>query len=181
MAKKQIQKKKVNKKKQPKITTAYSPELKNVILITVIVLFVLAAVYFFTALATGKIQFGKDDQDETETTIQYEEILAGESFDQAEESYLVLFYYTDGVDAGLYDTLLSVYQSKENALPYYRVDMTNALNQMYRATEGSNLYVSRALDLKISEPALIHFVNHQVSVVYEGKEAITEYFNQFGQ
>lgn len=173
--------KQLKQSKKPKITSSYSPEVMSVIKIAIIVLVIFAVVYFFTAFATGKIKFGKDKEQNEETKVQYEEILAGESFTQTSEDYLVLFYDSTSTEAGLYNTLLTNYKMKANALKFYKVDMANPMNQMYKTEENSNLFVAKAADLKIKESALIHFVNHQVSSVHEGNVQIQEYFNNFGK
>lgn len=180
--KKQEKQKKINhQKKAQKITSSYNPEVMSIVKIAIIVLVILAVVYFFTALATGKIKFGKDKPKDEEITIQYEEILAGETFNQVSEDYLVLFYDSSTTEAGLYETLLRSYSAKEGSLKYYKVDMANPMNQMYKTKENSNLYVSKSADLKIKDAVLLRLAGHQVSSVYEGKEAIQEYFNNFSK
>ncbi len=164
-------------KKSKKMATAtVNPEMNNIVKIALIVVIVLVVVYLLTALLTGKIKLGDNKTSEEEVTIQYEEILAGESISQKDDEYLVLFYDSTTTEGALYETLLSQYKIKENALSYYRVDMGNGLNNMYKTDDQSNLFVTSASQLKIKDSALLKIVNHTVTEAYEGQDAITQYF-----
>lgn len=180
----------MGKKEKPKVThlknnkkmeTSYNIEMRSIIKIAIIVILILVVVYLFTAVVTGKIKLGSDAETDSEIAIQYEEILAGEVFNQSESDYLVLFYEQGTTIAGLYDTYLNLYKTKANALKYYKVDMANAMNQMYKSEEESNLYIAKASELKVKSDTLIHISNGKVNVVYEGKDAISEYFSNFGK
>lgn len=181
MGKKELQKGKAHQKKVEKVKTTYYDEVGNVIKIAVIVLAILALVYFFTLLMTGKIRFGKEKENNSEVTIQYEEVLAGESFNQGEEEYLVLFYDFTAMDAGIYRNLLTNYKATEGSIKYYTVNMGSGMNQLYKTENNSVLNVSKASELKIKDVALIRFVNHKVSNFYEGTDAVQAYFNHFGK
>ena len=90
MKKKETKRKTTIPKNKQKIDAVYNPEMSSVIKIAIIVLVVLAVVYLFTAIVTGKIKFGGNSKEENETEIQYEEILVGESFHQNATEYLVV-------------------------------------------------------------------------------------------
>ena len=63
-------------------------EIKRVIIISLVILIVLVGIYFLTEVILNKED---DDSDKvTENAIQYEEILAGESFNQSEDKYYVI-------------------------------------------------------------------------------------------
>lgn len=181
MGKKEIQKVKSHPKKVEKIKTSYPTEVGSIVKITIIVLLVLILVYLFTALITGKIKLGNKDDNNSEVTIQYEEILAGESFNQREEEYLVLFYDFTATDASVYSNLLTNYKSTNGSIKYYTVNMASGMNQLYKTEEASVLDVSKASLLKVKDVALIRFVNQQVANYYDGSDAVQAYFNNFGK
>lgn len=176
------QKEKSKKQKIEKMNNNSSMEVNNIIKITIIVLIIFACVYFFTALLTGKINFGNNNND-SDVIIQYEEILAGESFDQSEAEYLVLFYDFNGIDAGIYSNLLYNYELTSAAIKYYTVDMSSGMNQLYKVNsdEVSALNVSKASELKIKDATLIRFVNNKIANYYEGNAAIEAYFKNFSK
>lgn len=147
-------------------TTSTEVDYMKVIKISVGVLLVLALVYFVTAIASGEIKFGKEKKEETETTIQYKEIIAGEIFNRnADEYYVLVVDFTDSF-ANYYSNLISSYNTKDNSLPFYIVDMEKKINNEYLTNE-----------LKVDNPTILKVKNGKTVEKIVGKDDIIKFFN----
>lgn len=148
-----------------KTTTSTELDYMRVVKISVGVLIVFALVLIVSKIAMGEIKFNKKTE-EKETVINYQEIIAGETFNRKEDEYYVLFYNFSDKDASYYQSLMQSYQYKTNHLSVYTVDLEKKMNSVY-AEES----------LEVSNPTLLKISNSEVSDRYEGKDSIVEFFN----
>lgn len=179
MKKKQIQKRK--KQERQMYTSSNSDNtVTRILIILVGILVVLGLVYFVAKIMTGEIKFGgKKDNDNTEVSIQYDEILGGETFLKADETYFVLFMNFTNAYTPVLMMDADSYISKEEGdhFPVYYVDMEKNFNQYYRAgEEGSNSSASSASELRVIAPTLVKISNHKIVEYIEGYEQIDAYF-----
>lgn len=169
------------KKNKVKISTTTNLEATRVIKITVGVILVLVLTYFLAALITGDISFGKKDKDEEVTTeIQYEEIIAGRTFNQSSDQYYVMYFnFTDG-SASSYITFKDVYENKDNSLPFYIVDLEKGFNKDFvkNDDEEYDKYPSNIDSLKVSHPTILKISNHKVVERIEGSKEVLNYLNE---
>ena len=143
-------------------------EIKRVIIISLVILIVLVGIYFLTEVILNKED---DDSDKvTENAIQYEEILAGESFNQSEDKYYVI-YYDSTDDYSSISSLISSYQMNDNEVKLYSVDLSNGMNKSY-VTDG-NVVTTNASSLRVKANTLLEFTNKKVTdVVTDNSEII---------
>ncbi len=182
MAKKVSTKNKTKKKENNKkvlnnkrvIETTGSKELSNVIKCVIVVLVTLLLVYLLTVYITKNSTDSVVKETTENTTIQYNEILAGTSFNQLDKEYLVLFYDVDADTNSAYYTLKSDYEAKDDALPIYYVNLGSKLNSDCISGE-SNENAENASELKINDTTLIKFTNNKISEYIVGAEDISNY------
>lgn len=146
--------------------------------VTALVIGCLVLFYIITIIATGGLKFdqGTDNEDENNTpaAIQYDEILAGETFKMQEAEYFVMFYDFDESTAALYNYLISNYESNHtNGSKIYIVDLSKGFNISY-VGETSNPSVTNIDNLKVKGPTLIGIKNGLVTSYSEGKDAIKQ-------
>ena len=170
------------KKNKVKINTTTSDlEVTKIVKILVGVLLVLGITYLIAALITGDIKLGKKQEKETEEVeIQYEEILAGETFKQdASEYYVMYFNFTDNIAAS-YLTFKDTYSYKENSLDFYIVDLEKGFNQSFvrNDEEDYNKYPNSIDDIKVSNPTILKIANHKVVERVEGKQDVLNYLSE---
>ena len=134
-----------------------------------VLLVIVLAVHFFTALViTKEIEwFSKEDVKET-IKVQ-DSILAKNSFMQTEEEYYVYYYDTEEENAEIQNKLYSV---KEKI---YRVDLHDAMNSNFVA-EASGI-VDSIENLKVSDPTLIKVSSEKIVEFYTGKDEIVSALN----
>lgn len=177
-----MQKKKNKKKLNYANTYNSGNEVSRIIKILVGILLFLAIFYFLALLATGEIKFGnkKKTEEEKVTEIQYEEILAGQTFTQKEEEYYVLYFnFTDSIGS-TYLTYRDGYINQIDSLPMYMVDLEKGFNTRYLKEEETD-YKNKPdsiNDLKVINPTVLKVKKHKVVERIEGKEEVKKFLKE---
>lgn len=179
-----MQKKKNKKKLNYANTYDSGNEVSRIIKILVGIVLFLAIFYFLALLATGEIKFGnKKTEKEKVTEIQYEEILAGQTFTQKEEEYYVLYFnFTDSIGS-TYLTYRDGYINQIDSLPMYMVDLEKGFNTRYVKNDEEESEEIKKLpnstdELKVVNPTLLKVKNHKVTERIEGKEEVKKFLKE---
>lgn len=148
-------------------------EVKNGIITCVCVIFILIVVYFTTAVfLTGEIGSSKKSKFNDGTEKQGEVsnvsnpaysnmIIAGNTFDQAEDNYMVLFFSESKASDVLKNAITS-YDSGEKDIKLYKVNTDEAINK-YVKSNLDNTSPIDSKDLKVSGNALMSISKKGVS------------------
>ena len=170
----------MSKKRHYKTTTTTDLDYMRAVKITIGVLIALALVYFGTAILSGEIKLNKEKKKEAVTTIDYKEIMAGETFNRSPIDYYVFFYKSSDTYSDYYKQLIDAYNNKTESLPFYYVDLDNKVNGEYLIEEDdTNEYgkPSNISDLKVKNPTIIRIRNKQVFEFIDGKDEVLKFFN----
>ena len=147
-------------------------EVKKTIIIIVVAVVLLVGMYFLTTVILNK---DSDDNSKiTENAIQYDEILAGESFNQSEDEYYVI-YYDSSNEYSVISSLISSYQLNNSDTKLYSVDLADGMNKKY-VTNG-NIVTDNASSLRVKDTTLLKFNNGEVSEVITDTNEITNFLN----
>ncbi|MDD6245034.1 MAG: hypothetical protein PUB03_05190 [bacterium] len=147
---------------------------KRVVIIIICGLLLLLFMYFLTTRILSKEVTKRRKQEQvTESTIQYDKILAGESFTVDNEEYYVVYY--DSTDTELASTISS-YQADTKDIKLYSVDLSDGMNKKYR-TDG-DVDTSSIENLKVKNPTLIHFKSKEVVDVLTDQDEIKNYLTK---
>ena len=147
-------------------------EVKKTIIIIVVAVVLLVGMYFLTTVILNK---DSDDTSKiTENAIQYDEILAGESFNQSEDEYYVI-YYDSSNEYSVISSLISSYQLNSSDTKLYSVDLADGMNKKY-VTDG-NIVTDNASSLRVKDTILLKFNNGEVSEVITDTNEITSFLN----
>ena len=147
-------------------------EVKKTIIIIVVAVVLLVGMYFLTTVILNK---DSDDNSKiTENAIQYDEILAGESFNQSEDEYYVI-YYDSSNEYSVISSLISSYQLNSSDTKLYSVDLADGMNKKY-VTDG-NIVTDNASSLRVKDTTLLKFNNGEVSEVITDINEITSFLN----
>ena len=171
-----MSKRKIKNKKNihyGKQETYFNEEFKKLAIIVGIVVLIFIVTYLIIGIfVTKEIKwFQKDTENETITTIQYKKILAGETFNQNQEEYYVIFSDSEKYNYPVYESLINNNIDKK----IYIVDLANPLNKRYISDTG-NSSVQNISDLKVKDDTLIK-INNKTNVMYiEGKDGIIDSF-----
>lgn len=147
---------------------------KRVVIILLCVVLLFGLMYFLTTRILSKEVTKKRKQSEvTESTIQYEKILAGESFTMEQEEYYVVYY--DSTDTNLSSTI-ATYQADKKDIKLYSVDLNDGMNKKY--ITDSDINTSSIENLKVKNPTLIHFKNKEVVDTITDENEIKDYLTK---
>ena len=174
MKKKEVIKTKEENKNVVKSTS--NREIKKIIRTFIIVALVFGFFYLLTYILVG--DFGSKEEEDVATEIQYDEILAGSSFTMNASKYIVVYYDFDGDDASEVLSAIYTYESKEDALRVYTVDLGNALNKNVLAEDKSNKDPKDATELKIKGTTIIRFRDGMVREYIEGTDKAVDYLSK---
>lgn len=176
MAKNTKQHKKDKYKMIDSVDTNFKGEMGKVIKVLIAVLLFFGLFYLLTVYLVNKNSTSNvKEKVPEEATIQYQEILAGSSFNVKKDEYVVLFY--DMSDTSLksdYTSLLTTYEAKETHLPIYTVNMGNSFNKPF-AKENANTSPTNVDELSINGPTLVHFKVDSVVDYIQGYDEIKSF------
>lgn len=172
--------KKKTKKILYKTNSSTDVEYAKIIKIAIGVVLVLGLTYFVTALVTGEINFNKKDEEvKEETSIQYEEITAGQIFNRTDEEYYVLLFNFTDTFAGYYLSLIDTYSYDDDSLPFHIVDLEKKVNEQYVLQEGEGLKEkpTNLGDFKATNPTIVKIKNKRVVERISGRDNVLKFFD----
>ncbi len=155
-------------KYKKKITTGESKS--NPIFIMGGMLLVFVSFYLITDYLNPKPLVKNLESEIKPVYIQYQEILAGSTFNINKSQYYVLFYNSDKFYKAEIEKIISSYR-KENKVSLYIVNLNNGLNKNY-IFEESNSSAQSAAELKVKDLTLIKIENNKNTSYLEGIENI---------
>lgn len=133
--------------------------LTSLIKMIFIIILVVAMFYGLTIVIT-KNKKNTNDLDETNTQIQYDEILIGNIYDQREDEYYVLAELTS--DYLTLNNLINDYNKKDNKIKLYVSDLNSGFNKEYLKEEsnfeGKYPIFSKSTLIKIKNKQLVEYV-----------------------
>ncbi len=148
-------------------------EVKNGIIICVCVVLIIVIVYFtISVFFTGEFGLNKNNKsNDNEENLSEESsvlnssysnmIIAGKTFEQKEEVYMVLFFSNNETSDSLKSAITS-YDSANKDIKLYKVNMDEAINS-YVKNDSDNTLPTNSKELKISDNALITISSKNVS------------------
>ena len=158
---------KKEKKKINNINSEFDFNIKRYAFVVFGVVIFICAFYFLTIYIVSK-----NKTEETTETISYTNIMVGRSFSISDGDYYVIYY--DKSDENINSecsSIVSSYNSKEDNIDIYTVDMSNGLNKKYSGDE-SNTNPANASEIIINGPTLIKFSGGSVAEYIEGIDGI---------
>ncbi len=164
-------KKNTTKIKKANISTEdeFGKLIKLIILVTVIFL----VFYGITFLVNREKE---EEETQTGTKIQYDNILIGDLLTQPNDEYYVMIYDNDDVYNVLYQTYLGLYAKKEDAIRYYTADLDNPFNSSF-VGEKANFEIKTIKDLKLNASTLLKIKDGKIKEHYVG-EKLKEYLKE---
>jgi hypothetical protein len=131
----------------------------NSIKIGVIVVVIFIAFYLLTMFLTNNVNLDNNNNDDTNTpaSIQYDEILVGETFKMNDREYYVLMYDFSDTSSSIYETFISDYKANSTGVKLYTIDLAKGFNTAY-ISENSNPSTSNIDDLKVKALHLLRLV-----------------------
>ena len=156
--------------KQKKVINEDMTNIRNMLILLVIVIGVCVGLYFLTEYMINKDS--NNTVTESETIIDYDIATIGTMFNRIEEEYYVLLYSSEDNGKDL-DGILSTYRSSDDYIKTYYIDLDKKINEIaidqetVRNPKSSN-------EVKVSGATLYKIKNGVVVNCYSGVEDITK-------
>ena len=159
-----------------KETNSYS--LKELIKIIIIMLGILGVFYLITVLIAKPVD--KNNSDNSVAEIDHTKITLNNLLNRNSDEYYVLamkksLYNSVNIQIKypeLYNNYIKEYTSLENSLPFYTVDLDDALNKNYI---GDELNISNNLnEIKLNDEVLFKVKNGEIKDYFVGNSKIIE-------
>ena len=140
-------------------------QIKGLLVITLILVLIIAAIYLLSALFVTKELDWFDKDEETPETLVDNTILASEIFKQKEDTYYVYFYDYDEENVEISETVNRVLSTEK----VYKVDTGSALNSRY-VSEDTNKKAKTLEDLKVKSSTVVKVSGEEIVEYYEDDE-----------
>jgi len=160
--KKNITKEKEFKEEQEKKENYSKKQVINLLKILISILLVVLAVCMIAKFANG--DFKKEEKE----SVDYTNIVAGQTFTRSEDEYYVLFYDND-------DILDKIKSSITETI--YKVDLNSSLNKNIISEEG-NSKATNAESLKINGTTIIKIEDGKNVSYIEGYDNVVNYLKE---
>ena len=157
--------------------TSEQVEIKKFLVVVVVVLLCVGGIYLCTRAFVTKDLFKKDTPKEEEVvpgSIDYSVAIMGQLLNRPYKEYYVIIYdLANGKDAIKISNMVYEYNSKEEHLHMYTVDLNNELNKSYYDPENVNTKAKTLEEIKVGDATLIKVKNGKINkyiVDYEKME-----------
>ena len=167
---------KTNKKEEKQIEKdIYS--LKNLLFIVIIITVIFGAFYFVTTLVVNPVQ--ENDVNNTITEIDSTNITLNNLLNRTESEYYVLATKESNNSQVnyimLYNNYINEYTKDESSLPFYKVDLNDALNKNYIG-EKSNIS-NEISEIKLNDEVLFKIKDGKIEKYFVGSKDILKFLS----
>lgn len=145
-------------------STSYN--LKKFIIILIVIVGIIALIWFCMELKNGTFSKKDTEGESNPITIQYDEIMAGQTFNRKDSEYYVIFADSDKDFYNVYKGYITSSNKK-----IYIVDTGNSINDKY-ILEESNSGAQTSSELKVKDNTLIKISGGHNVLYLEGYENI---------
>ena len=143
-------------------------QMKNLLIITMVLVFIVCITYLISAVFITKELSGKNNDTNVNETVGNvpNTILAAETFKQKEEEYYVYFYDYEEENQEISSVVNGI-----KDLTVYKVNTRSALNKNY-VSEESNKKAKNLSSLKVKAPTVVKVSGDTIVAYYEDSEII---------
>lgn len=147
----------MKKNKIKKYETEEQAEVKKFILVLLGLIIVIVGIYFFTRAFVTKDLFKKTEDINYQTGVVDENaVIVGNMLNRPYDEYYVIAFNSEDTQVNYYNTLVSKYKSKSDAIKVYFLDLNNELNKEYIASDENITTSFKSIDeLKLGKLTLI--------------------------
>ena len=160
---------KKNMLKQKRVINEDMTNIRNMVILLVIVIGVCIGIYFLTEYMIKRDS--NISNTNTEAIIDYDIATIGTMFNRIESEYFVLLYSSNDDGKNL-DSVLSTYRSSDNYIKTYYVDLDKKINQI-AISEETVRTPNNSNEVKVNGATLYRIKDGVVVNCYSGVDDIT--------
>lgn len=151
-------------------------QMKNLIIVIIIILTIFIAFYFITKYVLIN---KKDNSPVLESVIQNEKIIFGQLFDRNESEYYVLAYEEESKSKDIYNMYIDKYKQKETHLSFYEINLNEAFNKKF-ISDNSNI-TNDINTLMVSDETLFKIKEGKIEEYKVGSSNINSYLKEISE
>ena len=159
-----------NKIKETKIVNEDVTQIRNLIIMLIVVVAVCTGIYFLTDAMIKKENTKEEETKEVE--IDYDIASVGTMFNRPESEYFVLIYSTENY-LSKYSSLLNSYRSSDNYIKTYFIDLDKKINS-HILTDTLNKKPTNSNEVSVTGATLYKIKDGKVTKCYSTLETITD-------
>ncbi len=156
--------------KQKKQVNEDMTQIRNLIILLVIVILICVGIYFLTEKLVDKDLIKKSDTSTATAEIDYDSAIVGTMFNRVEDEYYVILYSKED-DGMKYDTLLNIYRSSENYIKTYYVNLDLKINNG-ALKDTLNKTPKNSKEVSVTGPTLYKIKDGKVTECYSDFDSI---------
>ena len=151
----------MKQKRLKKYESKDSSEIRNLIIITVIIALIATGLYFLTEKVLNK----KENNKTSEVTFNYDEATIGTMFNRPYDEYYAFIYDSTDDNATVYNNIIKTYRAKDDAKKLYFIDLNDGLNKI-AVSDTTNKNPASSEEVKVNGSALYLIKNGKVTSAY---------------
>ena len=151
----------MKQKRLKKYESEDSSEIRNLIIITVIIALIATGLYFLTEKVLNK----KENNNTSEVTFNYDEATIGTMFNRPYDEYYAFIYDSKDDNSAVYNNIVKTYRAKDNAKKLYFIDLNDGLNKI-AVSDTTNKKPASSEEVKVNGSALYLIKNGKVISAY---------------
>ncbi len=159
-----------NKLKQKKVINEDITNIRNLIILLIIVILICIGLYFFTDSMIKRDN--KVDDTKSEVNINYDTATVGTMFNRVEDEYYVILYSSED-DGSSLDSVVATYRSSDNYIATYFIDLDKKINNNVLGDELIK-NPKNSSEVKVKGATLYKIKNGKVINCYSGVDNIIE-------
>jgi len=156
---------KTKKKNKINYSTGEQAEVKNFIIVIIVVLLCVVGIYFLTRIFVTKDLFTHESPKQEDTLpveVNYDVAMVGTIMNRPYDEYYVAVYDTTGKNNYDMASIVSTYKGKKK-LHIYRVDLNEHLNKEYYKPEEVNTKATGVEDFKFGDVTLLRIKKGKIT------------------
>ena len=156
---------KVKKKNKISYSTGEQAEVRNFIIVIIVVLLCVVGIYFLTRIFVTKDLFTYETPKQEDTLpveVNYDIAIVGQIMNRPYDEYYVAIYDSTGKNNYDMATIVSSYKAKKK-LHIYRVDLNEYLNKNYYQPDDVNTKATGVEDFRFGDVTLLRIKNGKIT------------------
>lgn len=146
------------------VKTSEQIELKNFILVILVVVICVAGLYLVTRAFVTKDLIPKEEEEVIVAgEVNYDVAIMGQLLNRPYKEYYVIIYDSTGSELTNMAALTAAYKDLEKHKHIYTIDLSNPLNEGYYAPEEENVKAKKLSEIKLGDTTLIKVKDGKIS------------------
>ena len=162
-----------NNIKEPKYVSNSENEIRQFIIILIVILLIVFGIYLLTKLIVSKRESEPTNNTVATGSIDYNKVNVGMIFNRPYSEYYVMVFDSEDTNSAYYSSLLNNYLMFNGEIKVYYCDLSNSLNSKYVSKDDKGNSKAKSIDeLSFSNITLLKIKDGKIASYIEDLEQI---------